>query len=89
MNTWDEVVTMAESLELGLNKAKKEQARKNVMTHKKNERTPLKNQCANGRQTDSNLERNKFNSLHEINRITHRNLHKKWAMKSLESCLGC
>ena len=28
VNTWDEVVTMAESLELGLNKAKRERARK-------------------------------------------------------------
>ena len=57
---------MAESLELGLNEAKKERARKDrddAREKRKNTFQEYKhNQRANGRRTDSNLERHKFNS---------------------------
>ena len=64
---------------------------KNVMTHERNKRTPLKNigitNVLMGVELTLTLNDTSSTRLHETNRITHQNRHEKPAMKSLENCL--
>ncbi len=66
VNSWAEVVTMAESLELGLNEAKQERSRCEHEEACEKQKNTFKeyrqNQRANNRRTDDNLERHKFSS---------------------------